>query len=110
MQVRKWWIYRTREGGLALLRNDSRSDSFLSAIGLHRAFPLSGDIVSEAFLVFDMWTGSGRSWAYRESKFDLTTPIISARQLVFHKLNPPTALVAAVEAKRAEEVLFDQGW
>ena len=33
-------------------------------------------------------------------------PIISARQLVFHQAQPPTALVAAIEAKRSEEVLF----
>lgn len=37
---------------------------------------------------------------------DLTEHLISCRDLVFRKLNPPIALVAQLETKRAEDALF----
>jgi hypothetical protein len=37
---------------------------------------------------------------------DLTEHLISCRDLLLRKLNPPIALVVQIEAKRAEEALF----
>lgn len=104
MQVRKWWIYKTRAKGGALIEEWA-----------------NGYWSGWVWWKFGIWLceaqwhihGNVRSWLDPVGKpldEDLATPIISARDLVFRKLNPPTALVAAVEAKRAEEVLFDQGW
>ena len=101
MQVKKWWIYKLRCGSLAA--------TYRRIEDPQAKYPMQGGFVlrSDNSWTEDQWTVGGRYWAsgIKES-WDLVTPICSAKQLVFRKLNPPTALVAAVEAKRAEEVLF----
>lgn len=64
----------------------------------HRRSDLSGPFWFEVHgnLQPDGWARS----------LDITEHLISVRDLLFRKLNPPIALAVSVEAKRAEEALF----
>lgn len=105
MQIKPWWIYKLRSHGCAIIDKGWDGEYWLGRV----------------WRIWDEWPNFRRWHLHRNSHSpldpvgkplsdDLTTPIISARDLVFRKLNPPTALTVAVETKRAEEVLFDQSW
>lgn len=111
MQVKKWWIYKTRGGTypVAIICREIRSrwskwDGY---------YVKTVQVGKEVFIDLQgaYWQIHGNKDPQGRPKLsDLTTPICSARDLVFRKLNPPTALTVAVEAKRSEEMLFDQSW
>ena len=115
MNIKPWNIYLTRGGKYGFFDNPNQPRRcvlvlqwHLAAHRLHRGY-WAGMVWGDGCyrILFRRWGVFGSSnLDGTVSSEDLTEHLISVRNLMFRKLNPPTALIAQVEARWMLEALY----